>query len=228
MTTVDLHAEVAAMSPARRDPVAMSWDDLRELSSADVDRDNEDLALWGRAVFEWGGHQYQLARASEPIPASLWLQMQVVGQGVVVGLSPALANALLQVDQLNLADISPGVLSLWVHRRLSARWPAHLPLLNATLRREDLGGDGRNWPLQSAWCAVMGMPAEATSLGLSIYSPDPCPATWLRQALEPWSIGQRQAALKHLSLQWPLVAARWTVDADMLTDLALGDVLLVN
>ena len=206
----------------------MSWDDLRELSRTDVERDNEDLALWGRAAFEWGGRKYQLARASEAIPAALWLQMQVAGQGVVVGLSPAFANALLQADQLSLADISPGVLSLWVHRRLSARWPAHLPLLNAALRREDLVGEGLHWPLQSAWCAVTGMPAEATSLGLSIHSPDPCPAEWLRQALEPWSIGQRPPALKHLSLRWPLVAARWTVDADMLTDLALGDVLLLN
>jgi hypothetical protein len=228
MTTLERRPDGVSQSIGRGVPVPLSLEDLTTLSLAEAARDNEDLALWGREVFEWSGFQFQLSRASGPLDAALWLQMQVAGQGVLVGLSAAVASALLKVDQLTLEDISPSVLSLWVHRRLSQRWPTHLPLVTAALRREDLAAEIRRWPLQSTWCAVSGSPAKPTGLGLSIWSEDPCPVEWLRDALSPWFVGQRPAALRYLSLPWPLVAARWTVDADVLTDLAVGDVLLLN
>jgi hypothetical protein len=228
MTTLESRPNDASQGVGQVAPVPLTLDDLRILSRAEVARDNEDLALWGKVIFEWGGFRFQLSRASEPLDAGLWLQMQVAGQGVLVGLSAAVASALLKVDQLTLEDISPSVLSLWVHRRLSQRWPSHLPLMSAALRREDLAGEITHWPLQSAWCAVSGSPAESTGLGVSVWSPDPCPLAWLREALSPWSAGRQPAAMRDLSLPWPLVAARWTVDADVLTDLAVGDVLLLN
>jgi hypothetical protein len=226
------HPSVDLASPTggrdRPVPVPLSLDDLMTLDPADVARENEDLALWGRSVYEWSGFQVQVKRAAEPMHSALWLQMQVAGQGVVVGLSAALAAALVQVDQLALDDISPGVLSLWVHRRLSMRWPAHLPLVSAALRREDLPGEARHWPLQSAWHAQTVGAAQPTGLGLSIWSQDPCPSEWLLRSLSPWSIAPQPAPLRSLSMRWPLVAARWAVDAEVLTDLAVGDVLLLN
>jgi hypothetical protein len=228
MTDVDRSSKLNSQADDRPRVVAFSLEDLRSCSLAEIRRDNEDLATLSRQLYEWCGTQYEVGRAVEAVDEALWLQLNVTGQVVVIGLSRSLASALLQVDNLNWDELSPGILSLWAHQRLGPRWPAHLPLVDVALHRDGLGVDPSVWALQSHWSASLANASEPTSLAVSIWSEHTCPLDWISQALAPWFVGYRPYPLRHLSLRWPLVAARWTVDAHVLSDLAIGDVLLLN
>ena len=219
---------VAAPLGAEPAAVPLSLEDLPELRAADVLQANEDLARWSRRVFRLSGQHLELRRGQVPHAWGLWLHVSAAGVPVTLGLSKPLAELLLQPDQLQLNGMTQPLLELWGARRLAGRMPEGVELRAVALDRDGLSQDCTGAPLKSVWKAVTAEQGQPTALCAGMWCGEHPMDDQILAWLRPWAVGQRPPSLAQCALALPLVAARWTVDADSLADLAVGDVLLLN
>lgn len=206
----------------------LGLDDLTEVRSDEVLQLNRDLALWARRQFRVSGQVLRVQRSQQLQAWRLWLHVAAAGVPVTIALSEPLADLLLQPDQLQLQALTQPLLTLWGARRLANRMPEGVELRAVALERQDLVQDDAGAPFRSIWEAVTAEQGQATGLSAALWCAQAPADEQLLTWLAPWAAGQTPPALAKCSLTWPLVAAHWTVDAESLTDLAPGDVLLLN
>ena len=228
----------SAQSPSVPYPIGL--DDLPAIDAAQAGQINVDLACLARCVFDIGGAKVRFVGQLPSPPGSLqgssaaadepaaWLWLEWAGVPMLAGFSAAWAGAATQALGVGLDQLSDEALDLLAQWQLSPRLPKGLVLRQAALSRSALRGvpEGLGWVRQ--WSGLHEATAEPCGHSVQLWAAPGLPLHALHQVLAPLAIATVPTALAHLPITLPLVAARWSVDAAVLRDLSIGDVLLLN
>jgi hypothetical protein len=250
----DLSATPRSPDPA----AALGLADLAALDAGEAARRNADLAYLARRVFRLGGVAVRFIADTAPNaeaaptaagagagggPAAtagaaglveaaddvaVWLWLEWAGAPLLAGLSAAWAAALAQGAGVGLEQLSDETLDLLWQLRLSARLPAGLVLRQAAFRREALTDLPAGLAFTGRWTGLHQATGEASGHGVQLWAGPGFPLQALHRAFEPFVSEVLPSPLAQLPIALPLVAARWSVDAAELQDLAVGDVLLLG
>lgn len=211
------HADEAKMNPAPTPTVSPA---ARPTVAAD-DGPHVDLKA-----------QTAVEPASQPavqptVEPAVWLWLEWAGAPMLAGLSAAWAGAATQAAGVGLEQLSDETLDLLAHLRLSARLPAGLVLRQAAFRREALADLPKGLVPIGGWTGRHLSTDEASGHAVRLWAEPGFPVQSLLRAFEPFVSEVLPSPLAQLPIALPLVAARWSVDAGELRDLAVGDVLLI-
>lgn len=210
-------------------------DDLPGLDGREVALRNADLALLGRAVFSVGGAPVGFQRVPGAVSVSpsgqpaVWFRLTWSGLPLLVAASTALADAVAQsladvgVDQLGASG-----LELLSQLMLAPLLPAGLTLREAACSREALTEMPEVTEPLGTWQGRHLDSGEPSGHWLALWAEPRFPLAALLGAVAGLASSHRPHALAALPIALPLVAARWSVDADQLLDLAVGDVLILG
>lgn len=230
-------APIAAGPDARPDAhsTAIGLQDLIAFEGAEVDRLNADLAFLDRRIFQLGGLELRFVRlddgaptAETAAPPAAWLWLERAGVPLLAGFSAAWAGAWTQDAGMGLDQLSEEALNLLAQLTLSPRLPAGLTLRAAALERDamtdlppGLGAVGR-------WSGRDAATGEPSGHEIQVWGGAGCTPQALYATVAPLTHRVLPPPLAQVPVPLPLVAARWSVDADQLHDLAVGDVLLLD
>lgn len=192
---------------------------------------NAHLLWCSRRHFSVGGVDLQfepVADVTPLAPVAIWMQLDFAGAPCVLGLSAAWASALIQSDGWTLESLDDASLDLWCQTRWARQFPAGLLLTQSCFKRESLGlpvGEAMN---RSAWIGRHVSSREISGHQLQLWTPDSFPVMALAELVGLKAKAVLPSPLSSLPITLPMVAARWSVDAQDLVDLAVGDLLLVG
>lgn len=230
----------------------LGWDDLPQLHGAQVAAAEADLRGLGGRVHRVAGLPVRLM-ASVPrvdvaapglgaplrddgIQGGVWWLAQWGGQLLVFHLNRGLASALAHQVGLVLDDLSDEALDLLGHWRGQSVLPEALQWLQATvdptrvrgwLAADGVEGGAAYWPVRH-WTAVHAATGEPCGFEACVHAAPGLALSSLYELFETWVIERSPPPLGHLPWALPLVAARWQVEAQVMDDLVVGDVLLLE
>lgn len=223
----------------------LGWDDLPALDAAAVALRNADLAQLGRRVFALGGvavrfHQAALppqgaARAEGGLndPAAqepaVWLWLEWAGVPLLAGVSEAWAGAVAQsLAGLGLDALGEPGLDLLCQLQLAPRLPAGLILRQAARSRGHLEGVPGGLTFLGCWAGLHHASGEPSEHTVQLWAPPGLAVQALLAAFVPLARETLPSPLAGVPIALPLVAARWPMDAVVLQDLSVGDVLILG
>lgn len=208
-------------------------DALPALSADEVARRNTDLATFGRALFTIGGSRIGFARqeadhAVADVPG-MWLVMDWNGQPCLAGISAAWADVIASalVGQ-SLAQLGDAGLELLGHTRLADSMPAGLNLRRVTGRRAsvlEVMTSMREW---GTWQGRHVSSGELSGHWVQLWGDSALAMNALAAAMAKYASHRLRSPLSDLPIALPLVAAKWHVPLHLVTELDVGDVLLMN
>lgn len=212
-------------------PIALV--DLTDLAASEVLLRNADLAVLGRAVFDLGGADICFSRvASSPdeydAPA-VWLWLEWSGATFLAGISSAWAEVVTQ----NLADqsvtqLGEAGLDLLGHLRLAPLLPSGLNLREVALTQKALQGEFGKLSCLGVWRGCHLATEESSGHELQLWSSENFALKSLLLCCAQMAQRYVPSPLAHMPITLPLTAANWPVPASILTELSLGDVLILN
>lgn len=213
----------------------VTFDDLPLLEGREVALRNADLALLGRAVFSVGGAPIRFQRtpgvaaASLRSPAAAWLWLSWSGQPLLAAASAPLAEAVAQsVADAGLEQLGPSGIELFAQLMLAPLLPDGLTLRQAALSREAMSEMPALREPLGTWQGRHLESGEPSGHWLALWAGPQFPLAALLGAVAGLASSRLAPALAALPVAMPLVAARWSVEADQLLDLAVGDVLMLG
>jgi hypothetical protein len=169
---------------------------------------------------------------TDPIEGGVWWHVQWGGQPLVLHLNDGLASALARALGFDLADLSDEALDLLGHWRGGNGLPPGLAWVQAArdptrLSRLMPGDVPQGAPLRH-WTAVHAGSGEPCGFEVCMHAPPGFALQRFYAAFESQVVARDPSTLGQLPWPLPLVAARWNVDAELLHDLSVGDVLLLE
>ena len=214
---------------------AIGWDELPMLDGREVARRNADLAQMGRLVFSVGGASVRFTRTpcdqaiTEAPREAVWLSLHWAGMPVLGAVSPALAHAVaLSLADQDLEQLGPESVGLFAQIVLAPLWPAGLVLRQAAVAYERLTGMPEGLQALGTWVGRHQNTGEPSGHAVTLWAAPDFPLAALLEACTGWASARLPSPLEGFPVELPLVAARWSVEAGQLADLAVGDVLLLN
>jgi hypothetical protein len=111
---------------------------------------------------------------------------------------------------------------------LAPLWPGGLVLRQATVAFETLTGVPEGLQALGTWVGRHQHTGEPSGHEVTLWAAPDFPLAALLDACAAWASARLPSPLEGLPIEMPLVAARWSIEAGQLADLAVGDVLLLN
>lgn len=207
--------------------IPLTINDLEAVSVKEVASQNAILASIGSRVYQIAGQECIFGLAKDGGAEALKVAVQFNGQNIVLGLSPALVNALLQGEGVTLTELNEEVLHLLVRLKI-------IPSLHQGVQFKGLALADNN-SLESAFQALAkqatlraAIPGSGELLDwdIAIYA---MPQTSLGAFLKGFEFlvsQQIPSPLLKARVPMPIVAAKTTVPAEQLRDIAVGDIIL--
>jgi hypothetical protein len=214
--------------------------ELRDLAQEEPDcvmRRNADLLHLGRCVYHFAGSNFKWVRMSSvpegDQPGDLWLALTFQGQPVMLRVSQAWAQALAGGVGLDICTLDDDLLNVLCLSRLVPHLPRGLIWLGVSRSRSDLLAwsvwtQEVSWHDFGVWIAHDPLTEEPGTWQVQIWGQPDMALYALWHAFDPYVAHRPPTPLSESPWALPLVAARWSVDALELTDLAVGDVLLIG
>lgn len=236
-----MQTPVTSSADDGRIPIPVALEELPELDGREVARCNADLAQFGRRVFSVAGAPVLFHRASEnevsrseldtelARPGSAWLWLEWSGVPLLAVVSPALAEAVAQmVADTGVDQLGPSGMELFGQLMLAPRLPEGLMLRQIGLSRMALGEMPSTPELLGTWWGRHRGTGEPSGHRITVFAAADFPLVALLTVVAGMASAILPSPLAGLPIPMPLVAARWSVDALQLIDLAVGDVLILN
>jgi hypothetical protein len=215
--------------------VPITREDLPLLDAREVELRNADLGRLGPLVFSVAGVPLRFERAPDtahqtaPPPAGTWLWLSWAGLPLLAAVSPAFSDAVTQsMADVALDQLGESGLNLFAQLMLAPRLPTGLTLRQATRTREALQEMPQGLELLGRWQGRHLNSGEPSWHQVSLWGAADFPLGALLDALAHLAFSRRASPLARFPIALPLVAARWSVDAEVLQDLAVGDVLMLG
>lgn len=216
-------------------PAPIGLDELPMLDADAVGQSNQDLLHLACREYVLDGMPVRWARepGRDPGPAidgrQVWWAFEYAGQTLRLGTSESLAQAWMAPWGLRLGDLNPQTLDLLAVSHLMPQLPPSLRFQAAAFSLDGLGPPSEELTPHGRWQAWHAQTGERLAHRVQVLAP-PAFALYalvatLDSVLKPQRLKPRLAGFK---VQWPVVAARWSVEAGELADLELGDVLLLS
>ena len=212
--------------------VSIGIEDLTELAGPEVAARNGDLQHFARREFALGGPPFRFERVMGQEPGAqrgdVWLALQFAGSAVVIRVAREWAAGLADASGVVLADLNNEMLNLLCLTRLAPRLPPGVSFLSAAFSRDglELAFDGLE--ARGTWRSKLAATGEQGGQGFQLWAGSGFPVYAFLAAFDGQVHRWLPPALATLNLSLPLVAARWSLDADQLVGLAPGDVLLIG
>ena len=204
----------------------LSIEDLSAIAGAQVATQNAVLSALNHRVYQIANQavHLQLGVFGE---SALKVALQFNGQNIVLGISESLANALLKSEGGSLAELNEEILNLIIRLKLIPKLPQGVEFKGvyvvASAMPEHFQVLGQQVSLQ----AVIADTGESLNWQIGIYA---MPQTSLAAFLKCFEFlvsQKRPSPLLKAKIPMPLIAARTSVPAEQLRDIAVGDVILI-
>ena len=161
--------------------------------------------------------------------SALRVALRFNGQSIVLGLSESLVNALLAEQQIALADTNVDILHLLIRLKILPNLPQGLEFVDLAMTPTGaLEAPFDALPEQVSLNAVHAQTSEPLGWGMTIYA---MPQTTLKAFLKCFEflvVDSMPSPLLTAQIPMPIIAARTTLPADQLHDLAVGDVVIFS
>lgn len=211
---------------------ALGLEDLPSESSVAVLRRNQDLAHFARRVYRMAGTGLRFTRLGEDetlaTPEDVYLSLTYAGTPFVLRVSGAWAEALAQEAGVSMTDLSGPSLQLLCMTRLIPLLPREVRLQSAHWVTPESQQVLLGLSHVGAWAGVHARTGEFTGHRFAVFAPDGFPLYSFFSSCDVWLQERTPSVLINLALPLPLVAARWSVKAADMVDLAVGDVLFIQ
>lgn len=215
--------------------VPITREDLPWLDAREVALRNADLARLGRAVFSVGGVPLRFERvplepqAAPARAAGTWLWLSWSGLPLLAAISPALSDAVTQsMADVAVDQLGDSGLSLFAQLMLAPHLPAGLTLRQAARTREAMVELPQGLEPLGLWQGRHLDAGEPSGHEVVLWAGPDFPISALLGAVARLASATSASPLSDFPIDLPLVAARWSVDAEVLQDLAVGDVLMLG
>lgn len=207
--------------------IALTINDLEAVSAKEVASQNAILAAIGARVYQIAGQECVLGLAKDGGSEALKVALQFNGQNIVLGLSAAMVNALLQGEGASLSDLSEEVLNLLVRLKLIPKLPQGVQFKGLALADNNtLEPAFQALQKQATLRAAIFGSGELLDWDIAIYA---MPQTSLGAFLKGFEFlvtQQIPSPLRKARVPMPIVAAKTAIPAEQLRDIAVGDVIL--
>lgn len=207
--------------------IPLTINDLEAVSAKEVASQNAILASIGARVYQIAGQECILGLAKDSGPEALKVSVQFNGQNIILGLSPALVNALLQSEGVALTDLNEEVLHLLVRLKLIPSLPQGVQFKGLALAdKKILEPAFQALAKQATLRAAIPGSGELLDWDIAIYA---MPQTSLGAFLKGFEFlvtQQIPSPLRKARVPMPIVAAKTAIPAEQLRDIAVGDVIL--
>lgn len=204
---------------------------LRSLSASGVQRRNIDLAVLGRAVFHVEGQAIVFSQEEADVhqtwEPAVWLSLQWHGQPCLVGISASWAETMTyNLISQSLQQLGDSGLQLLGHTRLVDLMPEGLTvtsIFTATAPKVTLG-----MLLLGTWRGHEASSREPSGHLIQLWAEEDFALQSLLKAIAQGAAYRERSPLASTPIALPLIAAKWRVPASILTDLGVGDVLILS
>lgn len=216
-------------------PAPIGLDELPNLDAYAVGQSNQDLLHLASREYVLDGMPVRWGREPDDHTGGsmdgqqVWWALEYAGQTLRLGTSESLAQAWMAPWGLRLVDLNPQTLDLLAVSHLMPQLPPSLRFQAAAFSLDGLGPPSEELTVHGCWRARHAQTGERLAHRVQVLAP-PAFALYallatLDTVLKPQRLKPKLAGFK---VQWPVVAARWSVEAGELADLELGDVLLLS
>ena len=207
--------------------IPLTINNLEAVSAKDAATQNAILAAIGARAYHIAGQEFILGLSKDGGTEALKVALQFNGQNIVLGLSPALVNALLQSESASLADLNEEVLNLLVRLKLVPSLPQGLQFKGLSLvENNTLEPAFQALAKQATLRAAIPESGELLNWDIAIYA---MPQTSLGAFLKGFEFLVTKnipSPLLKAKVPMPIVAAKTAIPAEQLRDIAVGDVIL--
>jgi hypothetical protein len=204
----------------------ITLNDLEAISTKEAVTRNAILSAVGGRIYQIAGQQLIFGLSTSAGDDVLKLALQFNGQNIVLGLSNGFVNALLQSEGVGLSDVNLDVLNLLVRIKVIPKLPQGIQFKGLALANSNNFEQAlQSLPLQ---VSLRGATQAGELLGwdIAIYA---LPQTSLSIFLKSFDFLVSQvmpSPLLKAKVQMPIVAAKTSIAANQLLDIAIGDVIL--
>lgn len=207
--------------------------DLPTLTGAAVKRCNVDLLSMARAVFQIHGNAIVFSReesdSDDGWQPAIWLSLRWNGQSCVVGVSESWAESMTYgLVSLSLDQLGEAGLDLLGHTRLAEAIPAGLNLTVVSVGRALKPDVSSSMEELGTWRGRDAATRELSGHVLRLWADEQFALQSLMRAVAAQASYLEPSPLATMPISLALIAAQWQVTADILTDLEVGDVLIVS
>lgn len=211
--------------------------DLPEINADEVARHNSDVLHFSRVIYQiadakvrWGLHENQESIWQR---GDTWVALDFQGQSLFLRLSRDFSQLLTQQAQVNLSDLNDEILNLLCLLRLPALLPEGVRYRAAAFSRQALNASiqdepAQEWIQHGTWSGKLQPAQEKNGFYFQLWASSEFAVYSFFKAWEVLIVHVDEPVLSGLPLNLPLVGARWMVKADRLSEIEVGDVLLIN
>jgi hypothetical protein len=164
----------------------------------------------------------------DPITGGLWWHGQWAGQPFLLHLNEGLASAWARSAGVELAELSEDALDLLGAWQTASWLPSGLTWVRAASDRRGLQGLPAELEPTRRWQAHHARTREQCGFEACLHALPDFALQGFYAAFESFVVERDPQPLAGMHWSMPLVAARWDVDASVLADLDLGDVLFLE
>lgn len=207
-------------------------DSLPNLPLAEVQMRNRDLQHFARREFVCAGVSLRFQRVTGHEAAAqrgdVWLALQFAGSPVVLRVARDWAQLVANSAGVALADLHNDTLNLLCLTRLVPKLPPGVRYEMAAFSQDSLGVTLEGLDSRGSWAASNALSGEPCNYRLQLWAAEGFPVYAFFAAFDAYVRRFLPSALQSFPLSLPLVAARWSIEADQLVGLELGDVLIIG
>jgi hypothetical protein len=203
----------------------LTLNDLEAVAAKDAALQNAVLAAIGGRLYQIAGQQLTLGLSKDGSSEALKVAVQFNGQNIVLGLSQGLVNALLQSEGASLSDVNLDILNLLIRLKAIPKLPQGIQFKGLALDINQLEQAFQMLPKQTTLRGAT-QSGELLSWDIAMYA---MPQTSLGAFLKGFDLLVVQtipSPLLKAKVPMPIVAAKTTIPAEQLRDIAVGDVIL--
>jgi len=207
--------------------IPLTINNLEAVSAKDAATQNAILAAIGARAYHIAGQEFILGLSKDGGTEALKVALQFNGQNIVLGLSPALVNALLQSESASLADLNEEVLNLLVRLKLIPRLPQGVQFKGLSLVENNaLEPAFQALTKQATLRAAIPEGGELLNWDIAIYAMTQTSLGAFLKGFEFLVTKNIPSTLLKAKVPMPIVAAKTAIPAEQLRDIAVGDVIL--